>query len=157
MNTRGIRPATLVTVLLLVLGISAALTRMWVNGGHIPSPVPTFALVLVVVLGSVVLWFGWSVRAYQRGSRPHVDMLRAARTLALAQAAALTGAALIGFYVGQSLGMLPDWDLRAYQRVLWRLLLGAAAGGWLVVAGLVVQNWCRIPPRLDPPAGADGP
>ena len=154
MSEHGVRLSTLLTVGLLVLAVTAAITKLWVNAGNLPMAVPIAAMVVLVLLGAAVLRLGWALRGYQRGTRPHVDMLRAARTLALAQAAALTGAGLIGFYAGTAVGLLPDWDLRAYQNVLWHLLLGAVAASWVLGSGMRVQSWCRIPPGSD--RGSEG-
>ena len=82
-----------------------------------------------------------------RGNKADLNPIRAARSLALAQAGALTGAALIGLYAGQALGMAPDWDLQASRRLLWGYAGGLLAALWLLVAGLLAQSWCRIPPR----------
>ena len=75
-----------------------------------------------------------------------ISTVCAAAAPALAQAAALTGSALVGLYAGQALGLLPDWDLQAAKRLLWGYAAGIAAATWLLVVGMVVQSWCRIPP-----------
>lgn len=137
--------------------ISALLTHRLMTSGRFPPAVPTLAVVLLAGVGLLVLWFGWAVRGYLRGRKANLDPMRAARTLALAQAAALTGAALVGLYAGNALGLLPDWDLKASQRLLWSYLAGTLAGGYLVVCGLLAQHWCRIPPRENgsPAEGRD--
>jgi hypothetical protein len=144
---RGLRWHVPVGFALFLTGIVALLTRRWMQDGNFPPAVPAFAIVLIVVLGGVVLWFGAAVRRYQRGNKADLNAIRATRTLALAQAAALTGAALIGLYAGQALGLAPDWDLQTSKRLLWGYAGGLLAAGWLVGAGLVAQSWCRIPPR----------
>ena len=126
--------------------VVALLTHRWMDSGRFPPAVPVAAVVLIAVLSGVVLWFGQAVRRYLRGTKANLSPIRAARTLALAQAAALTGSALVGLYAGQALGLLPDWDLQAAQRLLWGYAAGIAAATWLLVVGMVVQSWCRIPP-----------
>ncbi|HNQ08288.1 MAG TPA: DUF3180 domain-containing protein [Tetrasphaera sp.] len=152
-GNRGLSWRVPVLVTLVVGVISALLTHRLMAGGTFPPAVPTLALVLLGGVGLLVLWFGWAVRGYLRGRKANLDPMRAARTLALAQAAALTGAALVGLYAGNALGLLPDWDLTISQRLLWSYLGGTLAGGYLVVCGLLSQHWCRIPPRENGGAG----
>ena len=146
-GSRGLRWRVPVGFALFLAGLVALLTRRWMQAGHFPPAVPRAAIILIVVLGVVVAWFGWGVRRYLRGNKADLNPIRAARSLALAQAGALTGAALIGLYAGQALGMAPDWDLQASRRLLWGYAGGLLAALWLLVAGLLPQSWCRIPPR----------
>lgn len=144
---RGLRWHIPAGFALFVAGLVALLTRRLMQSGTFPPRVPMAAVILIAILGIVVLWFGWAVRGYLRGRKADLNAIRAARTLALAQAAALTGAALMGLYAGQALGLAPDWDLKAAQRLLRGYALGLGASAWLLLAGLLAQSWCRIPPR----------
>ena len=139
-----------------IAALVALITRRYVHGGNFPPSVPVAGVVLTLVLSLVIGWFGWSVRRYLRGKKAGLNPIRAARTLALAQAGALTGAALLGLYVGQAIGLQPEADLQAAQRILRSLVLGVLASGALLAAGLVAQHWCRIPPRTGGP-GEDAP
>lgn len=130
-----------------VAAIVTVLTHRYVQDGHFPPSVPVAAVILTVVLALVVGWFGWGVRRYLGGNKADLNPIRAARTLALAQAGALTGAALFGLYAGQALGLLPERDLQASQRILWSLLWAILAAALLLGSGLLAQHWCRIPPR----------
>ena len=144
---------TKVSVLALVGAGSLALT--WVllvllerQGIHL-GPVPWAMGPVLVVLAVVVLWMALAVRAYQRGRRPSLDPLRAARTVALAKAASLTGALLFGWYGGQlllTLGRLQfepqrDRALAAGVAALCAIVLG--------VAGVVAERFCQLPPPSD--------
>ena len=70
--------------------------------------------VLLVVMGGLVLWLARPVRRYLQGrATTSLDPLRAARTVVLAQAAALTGSAAAGWYLGQLVVVLTDLSLDA--------------------------------------------
>ena len=88
---------------------------------------------------------GLPVRRFLRGqaTRP-LSPIRAARTLVLAQAAALTGAGVLGFYAAQLALVLPDIDLPSYRSLMWRLLGLCLGAVLLAAAGMATQRMCRI-------------
>lgn len=153
MGTRdaGLRWRVPLVFAVFVAVLSALLTKRWIDAGNFPPRVPWLTVVLLVAISALVLWFGAAVRAYQRGHKAELSPIRAARTLALAQAAALTGAALAGFYAGQAVALLPDRDLNAVSDLLWRFAIGVGAGLLVMVSGMIAQSWCRIPPPSDEP------
>ena len=100
------------------------------SGDLVPRP-PVLAGVLLVVMAGLVLWLARPVRRYLQGrATTSLDPLRAARTVVLAQAAALTGSAAAGWYAGQLVVVLTDLSLVANRsRILpLALLLGGRAG-----------------------------
>ena len=117
------------------------------DGSLVPRP-PTLAGVLLVLMGGLVLWLARPVRRYLQGrATTPLDPLRAARTVVLAQAAALTGSAAAGWYAGQLAVVASDLSLVANRSRIVPLLLLALAGVALAAAGLVAQHWCRVEPR----------
>ncbi|MBO3089949.1 DUF3180 domain-containing protein [Cellulomonas dongxiuzhuiae] len=151
------------TLVLLAVGVAAvtwwAMRMMVGRGAATPPDVPWLVVVVELLIAGVVASMGWAVRQYQRGKRPLLDPVRAARTAVLAKASCYTGALLTGWYGGQALSLLTDADVpgsttRAAAAGL--AVLGAVA---LTVVGLVVEHWCRIPPpdAEEPavPRGAD--
>ena len=66
------------------------------------------------------------------------------RTLVLAQAAALTGALVAGWYAAQALVLLPDADVDSVRAAMLRSLAVCVSGVLMIVAGLLVQAMCRI-------------
>jgi hypothetical protein len=117
------------------------------DGSLVPRP-PTLAGVLLLVMGGLVLWLARPVRRYLQGrATTSLDPLRAARTVVLAQAAALTGSAAAGWYAGQLAVVAGDLSLVANQSRVVPLLLLLLAGVALAAAGLVAQRWCRVEPR----------
>ena len=117
------------------------------DGSLVPRP-PTLAGVLLLVMGGLVLWLARPVRRYLQGrATTPLDPLRAARTVVLAQAAALTGSAAAGWYAGQLAVVFGDLSLVANQSRIVPLLLLVLAAAALAAAGLVAQRWCRVEPR----------
>ena len=123
------------------------------QGTHL-GPVPWVMGPVLVVLAAVVLWMAWAVRAYQRGRRPSLDPLRAARTVALAKAAALTGALLFGWYGGQLLLTLGRLQFESQQNRALSAGTAVLCAIVLSVAGVVAERFCQLPPPSDgTPAG----
>lgn len=150
MRHREIRPQTLAVVAAVLAVLSfvvfALVTR---DGSLVPRP-SLLSGVLLVVMGGLVLWLARPVRRYLQGrATSSLDPLRAARTVVLAQAAALTGSAAAGWYAGQLVVVLRGLSLDAnVSRVLPLVALVVAALA-LAAAGLVAQRWCRVDPRDD--------
>ena len=148
MRHREIRVGTLALVAavtgIVAFGVFAMLTR---DGSLVPRP-SLLAGVLLVVMGGLVLWLARPVRRYLAGrATTSLDPLRAARTVVLAQAAALTGAAAAGWYAGQLAVVATDLSLEANRLRILPLLAHVLAALALAVAGLVAQRWCRIDPH----------
>ena len=100
----------------------------------------------------------WQIRRYVRGTatvRPSPQ--RGRGTLVGAQAAALGGAALLGWYAANALVHLRDTDVASVRAQLVWALVHAAAALALSVAGYVGQAWCRIPPGDDDDDGGTAP
>ncbi len=74
----------------------------------------------------------------------HVHPLYAARILALAQATALTGAVVLGWYGAQVVRLLPDSDIPSQQEDILRLAALGVGAVLVSGAGLLVQRWCRV-------------
>lgn len=144
---------TRVSTLALVAAATGALTWGLLSllegrGTHL-GPVLWVVGPALLVLAVLVLWAASAVRSYLRGRRPSLDPLRAARTAALAKAAALTGALLTGWYAGQVLLTLAHLQIEAQQGRAWSA--GAATVGAVVLAvvGLVAERFCELPPPGD--------
>lgn len=145
MSRNGVRAQTLVVVLAVtaVLGYGAGV--LITRGGTLLQTPSWPAAVLLVVIGGLVVWLARPVRQHLRsGRRTAVDGLRAARTVVLAQAAALTGAAATGWYLGQVGVLVRDLDLVANRERLLPFGLATAAAVALAVCGMLAQSWCRI-------------
>lgn len=149
MNPRqGVRATTLalaalVTILVAWLGLQWMVSR----GQALPHPGWLGLLVMVALSGGLLI-VGWPVKKMRDGTAErHVSPLRAARTLVLAQAGALTGAVLTGWYAAAVLAVLPDADVDSVRSQIWALLAHVLGALLLSAAGMVVQRWCRVLPR----------
>jgi len=156
--TSGLRVRWLVVLALAAAAVGWGVLALVERGGGVVGRVPWPVAVTLVLIAALVLRAGWAVRRYTQGRRPSLSGLRAARTLVLAQSSALTGAVLTGWYVAHVLLVAGDLDVPALRgKALWAGLAVLAAVA-LVVAGLVVERWCRVQGRDDddgtPPGSA---
>lgn len=147
---RGLTTGLVASVALVVGALSWMGWTLFLNAGHL-LPTPSWLSVTVVLLMAVlVLSAGVPVRRFLRGQAVHsLNPIRAARTLVLAQAAALTGAAVLGWNAGQLVCAVSDLSLDHNRALVWPLVVTSAAGLVLAVAGLVTQRMCRIPKPPD--------
>ncbi|MFP3713311.1 DUF3180 domain-containing protein [Puerhibacterium sp. TATVAM-FAB25] len=140
---------TLLAVVLGVAVVGAVVGRaLAAQGVHLP-PVAWVEDVAILLLAVVIFWMGWAVRAYQKGDRPDLDPIRAARTFVLAKAGALTGAILAGRYLATVLGLLGDLDIAALRDRVLAAAVAALCALVLAVVGLVVERFCELPPPDD--------
>ncbi|WP_344101426.1 DUF3180 domain-containing protein [Myceligenerans crystallogenes] len=146
------RRTSIPSLLLILAGVAVVgwpvLRALEARGVHLP-PVPWLVDAAIVVLAGVVFWLGWTVRAYQKGDRPSLDGLRAARTLVLAKAASLAGALLGGWYLAQVLLVLPDLAIEPRRDRALAAGIAVACSLGLAVVGLVVERFCQLPPPPD--------
>lgn len=138
---------------LVLLAVGVAVVTWWVmrlvvgRGAAEPPEVPWLVVAVELLIAAVVGSMGWAVRQYQRGRRPTLDPVRAARTAVLAKAACYTGALLTGWYGGQALSHLVDADVHGSTERAAAAGVAVVGAVVLSVVGLVVEHWCRIPPR----------
>jgi len=143
-------------VLLLVITAVAAL----VAGGMQLSAGMRYGLAIttwiesaaILFLAATILWLGNQVRLFQKGEKPNLDGIRAARTLALAKAGALTGAVLLGRYGAVVLVTLSDWAGQfglagLARRIVINAAVAALASLALIAASLLAEKWCELPPN----------
>ena len=147
--------------LLLLAGVAFALTTAVLQvrqaGGSATSSPPVVSVVMTAGLAAAVLVVAWPVRRWNAGERDRpLNPLRAARTLALVKAAAMAGAVLTGGWVGYVGVALP---VVAVTTQPGRTAASAAvvlASLGLMVAGLVAERWCVIPPGNGAGGGHGG-
>lgn len=117
--------------------------------------VPWLVDVAILALAGAIFWLGWGVRAYQKGKRPNLDGIRAARTLVLAKAAALTGALLGGWYLAQVLVVLGDLAIEPRRDRAVAAGVAVLCSVALAVVGLVVEKFCELPPSDKDRSGSE--
>jgi hypothetical protein len=136
--------------LVLLLGVAATALcylglRIWTGQGGVLPQAPWAALIVLVFMSCGVFFAALPVRRFLRGqARKPLNPLRAMRTLVLAQAAALTGALVTGWYVAQVLVLLPLLDIPGRRDAAVRLMVLAAGGVLMATVGLVAQGMCRV-------------
>lgn len=148
---RRTSPATLLLIALAaaaVVALGMQLGAGWRLGLALTTWIEPVA---ILVLAAMILRLGYSVRQYQKGNKPNLDAIRAARTLALAKAGALTGAVLLGRYGAVVMVTLADWAGRFGMAALARHILISATTAALtalalVIASLIAEKWCELPP-----------
>ncbi len=142
---RGVSVRLVLVVALLTTAVAWIGLQLWFGSGHALPGASWGGAVLIVFMAVGVYCAGLPIRRFLRGeaTRP-LSPLRAMRTLVLAQAAALTGALVSGWYAAQALVLLPDADVDSVRAAMLRSLAVCASGVLMIVAGLLVQSMCRI-------------
>jgi len=129
-----------------VLGWLAAVltTRYGLN-----TPVlPLNGLITMGVIVVITLVLGIRVRRWRNGNKKKMlNPILAAWTLVLAQACAYTGSVLLGWHAGIFLDQQRHWNLRSDQTLAWQAVVMAGGGLVMIVVGLTVERFCRIPPE----------
>ena len=148
----GLRWTQLAATALVVGAVSWIGWRIYLNTGALLGPASWISSVLLLVMAVLVVGAGLPVRRFLRGEADKpLSPIRAARTLVLAQAAALTGAGVLGWYAAQAAHALAELSLPGYRDLLWRLLALCVSAVVLAAAGMLTQRMCRV----DPPARGD--
>lgn len=144
---------TSIRVLLLtvvaVTGVGLLVVRALDAQGHRLPPVAWIEYVAILALAGLIFWLGWTVRAYQKGSKPDLDPLRAARTFVLAKAGALTGAILAGRYLASLLDVVGDLDIPSQRERAVAAGVAVVCSVLLTAAGLAAEKFCELPPPED--------
>ena len=138
-----VRLALLVGVV--VAGFSYLGLTVWTGqGGYLPQS-SWGGFIVLVFMACGVVFAARPVRRFLRGqARKPLNPIRAMRTVVLAQASALTGALVAGWYLAQILLLVGDLDVASRRSLALRLAALAAGGVLMAVAGLVAQSMCRV-------------
>ncbi|WP_426005179.1 DUF3180 domain-containing protein [Paenarthrobacter sp. NyZ202] len=155
---KAMRPLTLVIIAVLAAGL-ALLATAATNRYSMATPVlPVSALVTMGVIAVLTLVMGIRVLRWRNGKKKTLlNPIMAARTLILAQACAYAGTLLLGWHAGIALDLLRIGTLRSGEGILWNTLVMGGGGVVMLVVGLVVERFCRIPPEDFEGGGTTGP
>ncbi len=145
------RTSPLHLVLLGVLGGGAAWfleTALAASGNAVLIPPFTLAVALLLI-GVIIIVMAVPVRRVSRGVEgARIDPFYATRVVMLAKASSLSGALLSGAALGITGYLLSRSVLPTVGSVT--MALASAVGAIiLLVAGLVAEHWCMIPPDDD--------
>lgn len=146
------RRTSIRVLLLTVVGVTLVgllVLRALEGQGHRLPRVEWIEDVAILALAGLIFWLGWTVRAYQKGARPNLDPIRAARTFVLAKAGSLTGAILTGRYLASLLDVVGDLGISAQRDRAIAASIAVLCSVVLTVVGLVVEKFCELPPPED--------
>lgn len=146
-------PEKRVTPLMLLLcaiigGGSGLLLQTYRSGVGLAPFAPPFSLAAsLAVLALVLVVLARRLKAAISAERTRaVNPFHAVRLLAGAWAGQITGSLFLGFGLG--LGSTIITRIAHVQVSVWVPMLSAAvAGGLLIVAGVIAENACRVPPE----------
>lgn len=114
---------------------------------------PALILLASCIVGAIALYWGRQVARYSRletrQQACNMNPLFAARVAVFAQAMALTGALMMGWQIAILVYQLGLTGARSTWSPLVDTLCALAGGLVLLVCGIVVENWCKIPPDDD--------
>lgn len=145
MKRTGVGAVVLVLALGFVMGMLAQLALASAGRPGVTPPV-TLAVVLGAI-GVIVVVLAVPIRRAVKGTRPRVDPFYALRVLVLAKASALSGGLIAGVGAGFVVYLLTR-TVPALGSVGYSI--GMAVGATvLLVAGLIAESMCRVPPPND--------
>ena len=144
-NNRGVTIRLALLVGLVATAFGYLVLRIWTGRGGAMPPASWGALLVLVFMAFGVFFAALPVRRFLRGqARKSLNPIRAMRIVVLAQASALTGALITGWYLSQMLLLVPDLDIASRRALALRLAALAVGGVLMVVAGLLAQAMCRV-------------
>jgi hypothetical protein len=144
----SVRPAWLLLVAVGTAVIGWFAQYLAVRAG-LTSPVLHWtSLVTMAAIGAVTLYFGVRVLRWRRGNRTRrLEPSLARGTLILAQSSAYAGALIAGWHLGILLDQLVLWGRMSVHGTALSALGLMLAAVVLMVIGLVVERFCRVPPE----------
>lgn len=152
-RTRG----SLVVLLVVVGAVAGFLGQLGLGALGLSKLLPEITLaVTLVLIAVVVIALAVPIRRATRGPvRRRIDPFYATRVVLLAKASAVAGSLLSG----AAAGMLIELLIRPVSTpgAVWRMLAMLAAAAVMLVAGLVAESLCTVPPGdddEDPPGAA---
>ncbi len=149
---RTIRPAWLAAVGVALAVVGAIATELSSRASLALPVLPLSSLATMGLIAIVCIFLGLKVRRWRDGKREKaLDPLMAARTVVLAQACAYAGAVLLGWHSGILLDQLPTLALRDDLSVIWQMLALMTGGLTMIIVGIVVERFCKVPPEDGKP------
>lgn len=146
MRTIRVRWLLLIAAAAAVIGWLVTLLTALV--GWSTPVLPLSSLFTMAVMAGFTLFLGLRVLRWRQGNRRRqLNLLLAARTLVLAQAGAYAGALLLGWHVGILVDQFPLWAYRSDNSVSITAIALMIGGLIMIIIGLIVERFCRIPPE----------
>ncbi|WP_421083623.1 DUF3180 domain-containing protein [Rothia nasimurium] len=150
--------------LALVFGVGVAsgalLNLLSVQAGGPELSLPALILLAALILAVLALYFARQVSRFSRvdtrAKAGSMNPLLAARVAVFAQALALTGALIAGWQLALVVYQVGLLASRSATAPLVESLLALVGGLIMLVAGIIAENWCKIPPGDDEGSGGVG-
>ena len=145
---RTIRYRWLATIAV-VTAVLGWLGNLLAGRGGLPVPVLHLSsLATMAAIAVFTLVLGLKVRRWRNGNRDkELNPVLAARTLVLAQACAYAGSLIFGWHSGIMVDQLMLLLYRPGLGALPAVLAMMGGGLVMVVIGLVVERFCKLPPE----------
>lgn len=150
-------PPLVLVALGVISAVVAFLLQLTLGAIGLSKLVPQLTLsVTLVLIAVVVVALAWPVRRATRGARHpgdrpapkrRVDPFYATRVVLIAKASAVAGAILAGAGVGVLVELLTRPVSAA--ATVWGAVAMLVAAALVLVAGLLAESWCTVPPDDD--------
>lgn len=128
-----------------VFVVAYGLLRWWTGQGNILPTVNWFTVAVEVLIGAMVLVGGWQIRQYRRHTGTRMPQPQQARRIVVsAQACALVGGALAGFYAAHAAVAFGNLDSDRLRSIAFAACAAVMTSVAMSAVGLLVQSWCRI-------------
>jgi hypothetical protein len=137
----------------LLAGIAGWLVNWAATRSGFGTPaLPLTSLATTALILGITLFFGRRVLRWRNGRRDRaLDPILATRTLVLAQACAYAGALSLGWHAGIFVDQAMLLPVRTTIAPVWGSVALMSGGILMIMVGLVVENFCRLPPEDDGP------
>ncbi|MGB3859572.1 MAG: DUF3180 family protein [Ornithinimicrobium sp.] len=151
----GITGSTAAVALVASAILSYVGLLVWRSSGRSYPQLPWLTLIPLLLYVVLVLYAAFKVRQYVQGTSARVPSTfqptpqQARGTLVAAQAGALGGAMLVGFYGANALVHLGALDVESVRGLFLRATVCAAASAVVSGAGFLGQWMCRLPDDHD--------
>ncbi|QCR20152.1 DUF3180 domain-containing protein [Agrococcus sp. SGAir0287] len=139
-------PATLIATWLVAAAVGFAVDAALAAAGRPILPLPPTIGVVLAGIGVVLVVFAWPVRQMVRGGRK-VGFRHATSVLAGAKASALVAGVVGGWASGALLFLLTRAVISGDAVTMSLVTMGGSIV--LLVAALVAETWCMLPPEDD--------
>lgn len=153
-TTDGITVVSAVVAVALSFALGWIALFAWRSSGREYPLLPWFGLVPMALYVVLVLFAAWKVRHYVRSTSTSTASVastfmptpqQARGTLVAAQAGALGGAMLVGFYAANAVVHLSTLDVDSVRAMFIRAVISLLAAAGVSAAGFVAQWMCRLP------------
>lgn len=134
-------------IALFVIGLAVGfLAEISAAASGVPVFVAPLSLpITLVAIAAIVVVLAWPIRKATKGAARPINPFVAMRVAVLAKSASLSGSLFFGAGTGILLYLLTR-TVMAPSQSLWLTVAAAIGGAVLLVAGLIAEFFCTLPP-----------